>query len=81
MSAEDIVVRLVDGRGVVEVAPEHAWISVELLAEIALGRGNDAAVDERGLVLGTPGMGLGRVRYEVGPYDPSRRAHPLTLLP
>ena len=73
--------RNVDGRGVVEAAPDTDWISVELLAEIALGRSHDAHVDNLGLRLGVPGLGLGQVRYTVGVYDHGRRAYQLTLTP
>ena len=78
---EQIVVSLIDGRAVVQEAPEHSWIGVELLAEFALGRGRDAYVtDDDILGMGVVGMGLGHILYEVGDYDPERHAYPLTRM-
>ena len=78
---EQIVVSLVDGRAVVQEAPEHSWTIAEFLAEVALGRGRDAYVtDGEILSIGVIGMGLGRVHYKIGNYDPEWHNYPLTLL-
>ncbi len=66
-----------DGRAVVTSAPAKAFITVELLAEIALGRSRDADVDDRGLFMGIQGLACGRVHYSVGTYDELRRGFPL----
>ena len=79
--SDEIVVRLVDGRAVVEVAPESAWVNPEFLHAVVAGGVHDCDIDGRFLSFGVPGLGLGRVRYQVGPYDRDREAFSVTLLP
>jgi hypothetical protein len=55
-----------DGRVAIIEAPDLAFISAELMAEMALGRGRDTFVSDNELTLGVKGLGLGRVRYHVG---------------
>jgi hypothetical protein len=62
----DIHCRNVGDRCIVTEAPDVAYVSAELMAEIALGRGRDAFVLDNELTLGVEGQGVGRVRYRVG---------------
>ena len=72
-----ITTQLIDDRAVVVTAPTHSTITIELLAELALGRGLDSYVGDNLLTLGVPGLGEGIVTYRVGAYDPHRRVYPL----
>lgn len=66
--------------GVVVSAPDVALVSAHVLADIALGRANDASVSDLGLTAGVEGRGLGRVHYRVDEYDPNEGAYRVVLI-
>ncbi len=70
---EPITVVMDEGRAVILKAPEMSLMAPELLAMIALGRGNDAVLAGDVLTVGCEGRGLGLVRYRVGDFDPDVR--------
>lgn len=75
-----IVVVLEDGHPVITAAPEHDTITATLLADTALGR-THGHLNVDVLVIGTAGMGIGVVEYQVGSriYDPAAGAYAYTL--